>query len=149
MSQNIRLEKIKKLTKLQGELLREEKIGHHDWYAEMLVCSAFDGELALTNQPDYDILCSGTYGKIQVKSRVDGTDTTQNRTNFGKYGVNAFDYAAIVIFESSYNIKGAILIALTDAHKLMKKAGHVKWSDALNHSNAVCIKDKLLQISGE
>ena len=148
MSQTRRLNKIRTLTKLQGELLREETIGHHDWYAEMLVCSALDGELALTNQPDYDILCS-KYGKVQVKSRVDGTDGTQNRTNFKRYGENAFDYAAIIVFESNYKIKGALLIPLKDAHSLMKKAGHVKWSDAINHSNAICIKNRLLKISGE
>ncbi len=148
MSETVRLKKIKMLTKLQGELLREEKIGHHDWYAEMLVCAALEGELALTNNPDFDI-SSDYYGTIQVKSRVNGTDGTQNRTNFKRYKPDAFDYAAIVIFQVNYEIKGALLLPLKDIHSLMKKAGHVKWSDVLNHPNTICIKDKLLEVSGE
>ena len=149
MLYTMKLKKIKQVTKLQGELLREEKIGHHDWYAEMLVCSALEGQLAMTNQPNYDILCSAPYNKVQVKSRVDGTDGIQNRTNFKRYKPDAFNYAAIVIFRANYKIKGAILLPLKDAHSLMKKAGHVKWGDALNHKNAICIKDKLLEVSGE
>ncbi len=143
-----RREKIIEVARAQGELLRDHKIGHPDWYAEMLVCAALDGELALTNNPDYDIKCK-KHGAVQVKCRVNGTDTIQNRTNFKRYKPEAFDYAAIVIFESDYRIKGAIIIPLTDAHSLMKKAGHVKWSDALSHPSAVCIKSKLIAVSGE
>ncbi len=144
----VRREKIIEVAKLQGELLREHKVGHSDWYSEMLVCAALDGELALTNNPDYDIKCK-THGTVQVKCRVNGTDTTQNRTNFKRYSPGAFDYAVIVIFESDYRIKGAVTLPLADAHSLMKKAGHVKWDDASTHINAVCIKKSLVQVSGE
>ena len=141
-------DKIIEVVRLQGELLRDHKIGHPDWYAEMLVCAALDGELALTNNPNYDIKCK-SHGKVQVKSRVNGTDTTQNRTNFKRYKPCAFNYAVIVIFESDYRVKGAITLPLSDAHSLMKKAGHVKWTDASSHENAVCIKEKLQEVSRE
>ncbi|MET0069968.1 MAG: hypothetical protein ABW096_07980 [Candidatus Thiodiazotropha sp.] len=144
----VRKEKIIEVARSQGELLREHQVGHPDWYAEMLVCAALDGELALTNNPDFDIKCK-SHGTVQVKCRVDGTDTTQNRTNFKRYKPGAFDYAAIVIFESGYRIKGAVTLPLTDAHGLMKKAGHVKWVDASSHPNAICIKAKLVEVSGE
>jgi hypothetical protein len=141
-------EKIINVAKLQGELLRQHKIGHPDWYAEMLICAAFDGELALTNNPDYDVRCK-PYGTIQVKCRVDGTDTNQNRTNFQRYKHNAFDYAAIVIFEYNYQIKGAVLIPIMDILTLRRPAGHVKWIDVKSHSSSICIMTNLKLISGE
>lgn len=144
----IRKEKIAHVAKLQGELLREHKVGHPDWYAEMLVCAALDGELATTNNPDFD-LQSTEHGKVQVKSRVDGTDTTQNRTNFKKYSPGAFDFAAIVIFESDYRIKGAVLLPMANALELRRAAGHVKWEDAQNHPKAKSISPRLKAISGE
>ena len=81
--------KIANVAKLQGELLRHHNVGHPDWYAEMLVCAAFNGHLAVTNNPDFDVRCE-CHGTIQVKCRVDGTDTTQNRTNFARYEKDAF-----------------------------------------------------------
>lgn len=144
----LRREKIIEVARSQGELLREHKVGHPDWYAEMLVCAALDGELALTNNPDYDIRCNAL-GTVQVKSRVDGTDTTQNRTNFKRYKPGAFDYAAIVIFESDYRVKGSVTLPLDDVLGLMRGWGHVKWADASSHAKAVCIKNKLVEVSGE
>jgi hypothetical protein len=144
----VKREKIENLAKLQGELLREHKVGHPDWYAEMLVCAALDGHLALTNNPKHDVR-SDSYGTVQVKSRVDGTDTTQNRTNFGKYKPGDFDFAAIVIFEADYTIKGAVLIQQSDVLELVRAAGHVRWGDVASHPRSLCIKEKLQKISGE
>ena len=144
----IRREKIAHVAKLQGELLREHKVGHPDWYAEMLVCAALDGELATTNNPAFD-LRNTEHGMVQVKSRVNGTDTTQNRTNFKKYSIGDFDIAAIVIFESDYRIKGAVLLPLADVLELRRAAGHVKWEDAQNHPQAESIARTLRAISGE
>ena len=144
----LRREKIVEVARYQGELLREHRVGHPDWYAEMLVCAALDGQLALTNNPDYDIKCD-SLGTVQVKCRVNGTDGNQNRTNFGRYSLEAFDYVAIVIFELDYRIKGAVVLPLSDALSLMKKAGHVKWLDACQHPNATSIKTQLMEISDE
>tara|TARA_R110000868_G_scaffold411644_1_gene706666 strand:- start:530 stop:970 length:441 start_codon:yes stop_codon:yes gene_type:complete len=140
--------KLLQITRLQGELLREHKLGHPDWYAEMLVCAHTGGQLALTNNPKYDIETTD-YGKIQVKCRVNGTDTTQNRTNFGKYKQGDFEYAAIIIFQSDYTIYGASLIPQIDVLSLVRPAGHVKWIDVENHKNSICIKKQLKSISCE
>lgn len=140
--------KLNMLAKLQGELLREHKQGHPDWYAEVLVCSHIDGQLALTNNPKYDVE-SENYGKVQVKCRVNGTDTKQNRTNFEKYKLGDFDYAAIIIFQSDFTIMGASLIPQTDVLNLVRAAGHVKWDDIENHKNSICIKKYLREISCE
>jgi hypothetical protein len=144
----LKLEKIIQVAKLQGELLREHHIGHPEWYAEMLVCAALDGQLALTNTPKYDVSCL-LYGKVQVKCRVDGTDATQNRTNFGKYKVGDFEHAAIVIFESNYKIKGAVILPETNVLALVRRHGHVTWKDARSNSSARCIAAQLKAISGE
>lgn len=144
----VKREKIATIAKLQGELLREHRVGHPDWYAEMLVCAAFDGQLAITNTPNHDITCA-LFGRIQVKCRVDGTDTTQNRTNFGKYKAGDFDHAAIIIFENTYKIKGAIVLPATDVLTLVRPAGHVKWIDASSNANSLCITSELKSVSGE
>ena len=143
-----RREKIAAVAKLQGELLREHRIGHPDWYAEMLVCAALDGQLAVTNTPNYDITCD-SHGRVQVKCRVDGTDTTQNRTNFGRYKIGDFDHAAIVIFERDYKIKGAMILPLADVLMLRRNAGHVKWPDVVASKQAFCIAHQLRVFSGE
>ena len=86
---------------------------------------------------------------MQVKCRVDGTDTKQNRTNFGKYKVDDFEHAAIVIFEDNYEISGAVILPVSDVLAMVRPAGHVKWNDVESHTNAICIKDQLQAISGE
>jgi hypothetical protein len=144
----LKCEKVAHVAKLQGELLREHSIGHPDWYAEMLVCAALDGQLAPTNTRYYDVSCQ-SYGRVQIKCRVDGTDTTQNRTNFGKYKVNDFEHAAIVIFEKNYKIKGAVILPVLKVLALVRAAGHVKWDDVRRDSSAICIAAKLKSISGE
>jgi hypothetical protein len=80
---------------------------------------------------------------------VNGTDKNQNRTNFKRYENGAFDHAAIVIFESNYSIKGAVLAPIIDVLSLRRKAGHVKWSDVKSHNNAICILNNLKTVSGE
>jgi hypothetical protein len=141
-------EKTRLIAKLQGELLRETRSGHPDWYAEMLVAAAFDGQLMPTNNKYFDLKCE-LYGRVQVKERVDGTDTTQNRTNFGRYKSGDFDHAAIVVFSSSYRILGASMIPCTDVLSLVRPAGHVKWDDIRMHPNASSIHAELVAVSEE
>lgn len=136
------------LARLQGQLLREESCGHPDWYAEMLVAAACDGRLMPTNNPLYDLRCP-RWGRVQVKCRVHGTDTTQNRSNFGRYRADAFDHAAIVLFEPSFKIRGAVVLPCGAVLGLVRAAGHVKWDDSVAHPRAVSIADELRRISGE
>lgn len=145
MSRN---EKIKLIAKLQGELLRGSGCGHPEWYAEMLVAAAFDARLMPTNHRHYD-LESVTFGRVQVKERVDGTDGKQNRTNFGRYDLGVFDHAAIVLFNSSYSILGAVMIPFPAVFSLVRPHGHVKWADACSHVESIAILDELVAISGE
>ncbi|MCO6413212.1 MAG: hypothetical protein J5I92_10745 [Thiogranum sp.] len=144
----IRKQKIAKVARLQGELLREHQTGHPDWYAEMLVCAHVDGQLASTNNPKYDLQCE-RYGKIQVKCRVDGTDGNQNRTNFGKYQPNDFDFAAVLILNRDYTVRGARLIPQADVLSLVRASGHVRWSDIEISTRSLCIRRALMCISGE
>lgn len=144
------LEKLERITRLQGELLRDHAIGHPQWYAENLVALALKGRIMPTNFKGYDVE-SPSHGRVQVKCRVDGTDSSydHNRTNFGKYASGAFDWAAIVIFTSKFRIDGARLIALTAVAPLVRAAGHVKWVDVRNHPAAIDVTRQLRQISGE
>jgi len=80
---------------------------------------------------------------------VDGTDGKQNRTNFKRYSKDSFEYGAIVIFESSYHIKGAVLVPIIDILSNMKAAGHVSWLTMKAHPRATCITEQLRVISGE
>jgi hypothetical protein len=144
------LENLKQLTQLQGALLRDYSIGHPQWYAENLVALALKGRIMPTNCRAYDI-DSPSHGRVQVKCRVDGTDSSydHNRTNFGKYPTGAFDWAAIVIFTPSFRIDGARLLTLSNIAPLVRAAGHVKWVDVRNHVAAVDLTKQLREISGE
>ncbi len=130
------------------ELLREHHTGHPEWYAEGLVASAFQGVLMTTNHRDYDLTCK-RWGSVQVKSRVQGTDKTQNRTNYEKYLPGAFDHVAIILFETDYRLKAAVMLPCADVLSLRKAKGHVKFDDARKHPNAVDIQPDLLAVSGE
>ena len=103
-----------------------------------------------TNFEAYDIEAP-EYGRVQVKSRVDGTDTSydQNRTNFGKYGAQAFDWAVVVIFTRSFRIDGARMLSLGHVAPLIRPAGHVKWIDVRNHAECIDLTPQLVAVSGE
>ena len=143
-----RVEKLRLAARLQGELLRDQKCGHPDWYAEMLFAAAFDGQLMPTNHPKYDMQTS-RWGNVQVKCRVDGTDSTQNRSNFSRYALGDFEHAVIVLFERSYRIRDAIVLACSDVLSLVRAAGHVKWADARGHARAVSVLPELKAVSNE
>lgn len=142
------IEKLRQIARLQGELLRDGRCGHPDWYAEMLFAAAFNGTLMPTNHPKYDMKTE-QWGSVQVKCRVNGTDTTQNRSKFAKYKVGDFDHAAIVLFEGDFRIRGAVVLSCTDVLALVRRAGHVKWSDASTHTKAISVLDDLRAVSGE
>ena len=143
-----RREEISQLARLQGEMLRKYKVGHPEWYAEMLVCAAYNGQLALTNCPGHDLVCT-SYGRVQVKCRVKGTDGTSHRVNFGRYKPEDFDHAAIVIFEPDFRIMDAIVLPVVDTLGLVRAAGHVSWQPAFAHANSVRIRSSLVAVSGE
>ena len=144
------LTKLEQVTMLQGELLRDHGIGHPQWYAENLVALALGGRIMPTNCKAYDVE-SPSHGRVQVKSRVDGTDTSydQNRTNFGKYQAGAFDWAVVVIFTPAFRIDGARMLKLPDIAPLVRPAGHVKWIDVRNHKAVIDVSRQLREISGE
>lgn len=141
-------EKLRLIARLQGELLRDQGCGHPDWYAEMLFAAAFDGMLMPTNHPKYDMQTK-RWGTVQVKCRVNGTDTTQNRSNFGRYEIGDFDNAAIVLFESNFHLRGAIVLPCNEVLSLVRPAGHVKWEDAKSHPKAVSVLAELQAVSEE
>src|SRR5439155_19303211 len=136
------------LAKRLGALLRDFRTGHPQWYAELLVAAALDGVIQSTNNPKFDIL-TPEFGRVEVKNRVDGTDGVQNRVNFGRYAVDDFDHAAIVILASNYCVKEAILLPCRSTLALVRPHGHVKWSDAAAQEDAVIITEQLQRISCE
>jgi hypothetical protein len=131
-----------------GLLLRQYGTGHPQWYAELLVAAALQGLIQPTNNPKFDVL-TPKYGRVEVKNRIDGTDSTQNRSNFGRYCPSDFDYAAIVILTKDYLIKSGILLPCAAALKLVRPHGHVKWADAYGHCEAIDITARLQKVSGE
>jgi len=140
--------KLATLARLQGEILRQCGSGHPEWYAETLFAAAYDGVLAPTNHPSFDMRTE-RWGTVQVKCRVDGTDTTQNRANFKNYRIGDFDHAGIVLFERTFHIKGAVVLPCVDVLSLVRPAGHVKWQDAASHPRAIVVTSQLRAISGE
>lgn len=101
-----------------------------------------------TNYPNFD-MWTERWGSVQVKCRVDGPDTTQNRANFGGYLQGDFDHACIVLFSKNFTVKGAVVLQCADVLSLVRPAGHVKWTDACNHMRAVSVTAELKKISGE
>jgi hypothetical protein len=136
------------VTQRLGRLLRDYRVGHPQWYAELLVAAALDGETQPTNHPKFDVLAP-VYGRVEVKNRVDGTDSTQNRTNFGRYCDGDFDHAAIIVFTPTYLVKCGIILPCTSVLPLVRPHGHVPWANAARHPDAQDITDQLRRVSGE
>lgn len=141
-------EKLRALARLHGDLLRNHGIGHPQWYAETLVAAAFDGTIERTNSPKLDVR-TPQWGRVQVKSRVRGTDGAQNRVNFGKYGVGDFDHAAVVLFAEDYRIVSAVILDCANVLPLVMAAGHVPLANAVAHACAVDIAAALRDVGGE
>ena len=92
--------------------------------AERLVCSHFDGELALRGQRGYDLVADGI-GRVQVKARSRGSRHL-NWFHVRNVHLREFDYLVLVEFEGD--------------GRTVAGAWGMPWADVLVHSHST-IKD--------
>ena len=111
---------------------------------ELLVASVTGGEIK--NKTGFDIL-SPEYGKIEVKSRVLGTDGEWPRVSLGRTNIKEADYVAVLRFSPSYDIAAACMLpiekvkALYEDYVQSKGTAHIPWEKFRKES--VCIKEKV------
>lgn len=93
------------------KLLAAHSIRDAEDFAEVLVAEAVDGKRVESGVTQgYDVVCAA-YKRIEVKCRqlpLDGR--IEERVSFNDSKADGFDYAAVVVFEADFTVKGAVLV---------------------------------------
>lgn len=104
----------------------------HQLLAELVVAIATNGEVVGGNNRGSDIL-SPTYGKIEVKSRILGTDGPFPRISLKPHNLDKSDWIAAVRWTRDFEFYDAVALPKAAAEKLFagrlteSRASHVAW----------------------
>ncbi len=104
----------------------------HQLLAELAVAIATDGEVVGGNNRGSDIL-SPTYGKIEVKSRILGTDGPFPRISLKPHNLDKSDWIVAVRWTRDFEFHDAIALPKSAAQSIFAgrlsdgKVAHVAW----------------------
>ena len=113
-------------------------------FGELLIASVTSGEIK--NKTGYDISAPG-YGKIEVKSRVLGTDGKWPRVTLGKTNIKEADHVAVIRFSPAYEVVAACILSIDKVKPLYsqyaqsKGTAHIPWDKFSKVST--CLKQKV------
>jgi len=93
-------------------------------YAEYLVAKALGGTLAPNSVKSYD-LETPDGAKIQIKCRVADETSKSPKPQLSPFRSFAFDYAAIVLFNSDYTVQRAVLVPADHVEALATHHSHI------------------------
>ena len=111
-------------------------------YAELMVAKLLDGEIV--NKTGHDILTPLGW-KIEVKSRVNGTDSENPRVTLGPTNIREATHVVAVRFTRGYSIHAVKLLPMSaveplyQARKQAKGTAHIPFNDFFNHPEAECL----------
>ncbi|TKB11406.1 MAG: hypothetical protein E5V75_27285 [Mesorhizobium sp.] len=104
----------------------------HQLLAELVVAIATDGEVVGGNNRGSDVI-SPIYGKIEVKSRILGTDGPFPRVSLKPHNLEKADWIAAVRWTRDFEFYGAVALPRVAAQGLFAgrltegRATHVAW----------------------
>lgn len=131
-------------------LKRYDKISH-ELLSEILVSIVTDGEVIGRNNRGSDIV-SPTFGLIEVKSRILGTDGPFPRVSLKSHHIEKANWIAAIRWSKDFSLQDAVMLAATGAGLLYEakrqKGGvaHIAWKDWAAASGAVSILSKCLGV---
>jgi hypothetical protein len=120
----------------------------HQLLAELVVAIATDGEVFGGNKRGSDVL-SPSFGRIEVKSRILGTDGAFPRISLKPHNLEKSDWIAAVRWTRSFEFYDAIALPKTAAASLFAgrmiegKVAHVGWQSWAAAPAAVSLADKV------
>lgn len=133
--------------RLQGLLLAHGPVTT-DELGEQLVAAAFGGTLMERGNKDFDIQCR-RYGRVEVRTRILGTDGWLPRITLRRPPDGAYDHLAAVRLEQDRSFWRALILPtaalapLYARYKQAKGIAHIPWEAAAAESAAEDITARL------
>ncbi len=133
-----------------GKLLREHGEVTISAFAEALFAAAFDGKRMSRGNRNFDLDCA-RFGKVEVRTRVLGTDGEYPRITLRKSPDGQFDHLAAVRLNETLGLwKASVLPTLAlrplyDVRKQKNGLAHIDWSDFCADPKAIDITADLMR----
>lgn len=125
----------------------------HQLLSELLVAIATSGEVVGGNNRGSDVLSPG-YGKIEVKSRILGTDGEFPRISLKQHNLDKADWFAAVRWTRRFEFHAAVALPKSAVVPLFEdrivggKVAHTSWKNWLAAPGAVSLADKVRAVIG-
>lgn len=129
---------------------RYDKISH-DLLSEILVAEALEGFVEGGNRRGSDVR-SPNFGRVEVKSRILGTDGPFPRVSLRPSNLEKADNFVAIRWNRDFSFHDAILnskeTVLALHHRKAQKNGmaHISWSDWCEGLGAISLKNKIENI---
>ncbi len=120
----------------------------HQILAELVVAIATDGSVVGGNNRGSDVT-SPTFGKIEVKSRILGTDGPFPRISLKSHNLEKSDWITAVRWTRGFEFHDAVALPKASAASLLAgrltegRATHVAWQTWISAPNAMSLSDKI------
>ncbi len=93
-------------------------------YAEWLAARVLDGVLEANSVKSHDLICD-EFGRVQVKSRVVRGNAKRAETQLSPFRSFEFDNALILLFDVSYAVVSATIVAADLIRSAGRQSSHV------------------------
>jgi hypothetical protein len=126
-------------------LLRYDKISH-ELLSELLVAIATKGEVIGGNNLGSDVR-SPTFGLIEVKSRILGTDGPFPRVSLKQRNLDKSSWVAAVRWHRNFTLYDAVMLPKVSVERLFSAkvqvsgTAHIAWQTWISASEALSIRD--------
>lgn len=125
----------------------------HELLSELLVAIATGGEVIGGNNLGSDVR-SPTYGLIEVKSRILGTDGPYPRISLKQRNLDKASWFAAVRWNRNFTFHDAVILPkdsvqrLFDIRKQTRDMAHIGWKDWIADPKGKSLKDDCLRVLG-
>lgn len=125
----------------------------HQLLSELLVAIATDGEVVGGNNRGSDVI-SPQYGKVEVKSRILGTDGEFPRISLKQHNLDKADWFVAVRWTKRFEFYDAVALSKAAVTPLFEgrmaggKVAHTSWKNWLAAPGAVSLADKVNAVIG-
>ncbi|MGP6089769.1 hypothetical protein [Antarctobacter jejuensis] len=129
---------------------RYDKISH-DLLAEILVAAALEGVVEGGNRRGSDVNTS-LYGRVEVKSRVLGTDGAFPRVSLRPSNLEKADHFVAIRWNRDFSFYDAVMNSKASVLHLYRGkeqssgAAHISWKDWCAATDAISLKGKITKI---
>lgn len=135
-----------------ADCIKRHFITSPDKLAEILTAICTDGEIAPRNAKGYDV-CSPRFGKVEVRSRILGTDGPLPRISLSPSKMAGADNFMAVRWTADFKLHAAIMLSKIAVQPLFQaklqssgKMAHIGWREWIAAKGAVDFTDRFLDM---